>query len=164
MLFPYNNSNMNSRVSPDGFSAGAGACPRPSAGSARRRVVLAVEGTPCEGDLDKVVELVMGSPGDKVTITLCRNYLRSPKGPIKVVFRPSGGMATVGRGNNFTDIASSVQEDVNYSCQEGWCGSCWHREVATGKVVRMCTDEVPGVWDNVMPMTLVAAPETNRKE
>merc|ERR1712083_794951 len=72
--------------------------------------------------------------------------------------------ATVGRGNNFSDIAKSVQEGVHYSCQEGWCGSCWHRELATGKVVRMCQDEVPGVWDNVMPMTLVAAPETNREE
>lgn len=126
--------------------------------------VLAVGGTPCEGDLDKIVDLVMDSPGDRVTITLSRNYLKPPKGPIKVVFRPSGGMATVGRGNNFSDIASSVQENVHYSCEEGWCGSCWHREAATGKVVRMCQDEVPGVWDNVMPMMLVAAPETNRKE
>jgi len=108
--------------------------------------IVAVEGVSCAGDLDKIVELVMASEGDRITVTLSRNYLKAPKGPIKVVFRPSGNMMTVSPGNKFSNIAASLGEDDG-----------WYQEVGTGKMLKISEDEVPGNWDNVMPMTLVAA-------
>eukprot|EP00931_Biecheleriopsis_adriatica_P004952 TRINITY_DN106531_c0_g1_i1.p1 TRINITY_DN106531_c0_g1~~TRINITY_DN106531_c0_g1_i1.p1 ORF type:complete len:309 (+),score=43.70 TRINITY_DN106531_c0_g1_i1:62-928(+) len=127
--------------------------------------VIAVNGSPCEGaELDAIVALIAGSEGSEVTLTLARNYLKTPKGPVKVVFLPSGKMATVGRRKPLSEVAEFAEEDVNYACKEGWCGTCWHREQCTGDLFKPCCGEVPPSWDNVMPVTLVAEPQSKAAE
>eukprot|EP00930_Biecheleria_cincta_P048707 TRINITY_DN33986_c0_g1_i1.p1 TRINITY_DN33986_c0_g1~~TRINITY_DN33986_c0_g1_i1.p1 ORF type:complete len:299 (+),score=26.72 TRINITY_DN33986_c0_g1_i1:23-898(+) len=124
--------------------------------------VVGVNGSSCEGAaLDAIVALIAGSEGSEITLTLARNYLKNPKGPVKVLFLPSSKMVTVGRRKPLTEVAEFADESVNYSCKEGWCGTCWHREQCTGEVFKPCCGEIPASWDNVMPFTLIAEPKTN---
>lgn len=127
--------------------------------------VIAVNGTACGGeDLDTVVGLVAGSDGATVTLTLARNYLKSPKGPVKVIFLSSGNTACARRGDVLSEVAALAGEGVPYSCREGWCGTCWHKEESTGETFKPCKDEVPRMWDNVMPLALTPAPQKNSKD
>jgi len=121
--------------------------------------VVGINGTPCEGEgIDEVVALIAASEDPEVTLRLSRNWLQSPKGPVKTVFMPSGKLAAVSRGDKLEQVATLAEEEVKYSCCEGWCGTCWHKEPGTGVVHKMCQDEVPRIWDNIVPLVLTAAP------
>mmetsp|Transcript_45076 Transcript_45076/g.94202 ORF Transcript_45076/g.94202 Transcript_45076/m.94202 type:complete len:270 (+) Transcript_45076:78-887(+) len=99
--------------------------------------VVAVNGESVEGkSLDEVGPLVKNSEGDSVTLTLCRHYMA---GPVKVVFLPSGKVATMKRGIEILKAAEVGVEDVSFSCKEGWCHACWHTDPMFGTVYRACS-------------------------
>eukprot|EP00929_Paragymnodinium_shiwhaense_P091250 TRINITY_DN51270_c0_g1_i1.p1 TRINITY_DN51270_c0_g1~~TRINITY_DN51270_c0_g1_i1.p1 ORF type:complete len:291 (-),score=69.52 TRINITY_DN51270_c0_g1_i1:44-916(-) len=117
--------------------------------------VIAIDGTSCEGGgMGDVVPLIVESQGDAVTVRLRRSWLKTPKGPVKVMFSPSGKMASVTRGNRLEEIAQLAGEDVAFGCREGICKTCWHTEEATGTVWKICKDELPAIYDNVAPIIL----------
>eukprot|EP00931_Biecheleriopsis_adriatica_P006579 TRINITY_DN107967_c0_g1_i1.p1 TRINITY_DN107967_c0_g1~~TRINITY_DN107967_c0_g1_i1.p1 ORF type:complete len:325 (-),score=59.66 TRINITY_DN107967_c0_g1_i1:119-1093(-) len=131
--------------------------------------VVAINGESVEGEsLEKVGPLVKDSEGDSVTLTLCRHYYA---GPVKVVFLPSGKVATMKRGIEILKAAEIGVEDVAYSCKEGWCKACWHTDPMWGVVYRACAAvskkrpppknprTIPNKWNNVVPLWLL-----NRKE
>ncbi|CAE8584870.1 unnamed protein product [Polarella glacialis] len=121
--------------------------------------VVAVNGAPCAGgDMDSVVPLI-GAADATVRLTLVRNWLKTPKGPIKVVFLPSGDSTSVNRTTPLSEVARSCEEQVRYGCRGGHCGSCWHQEISTGKVFKLCCESVPTNWDNTMPLILKADPQ-----
>lgn len=132
--------------------------------------VIAVNGEDVEGKgLDTVGPLVKNSEGDSITLTLCRHYMA---GPVKVVFMPSGKVATMKRGTEILKAASVGVEDVAFSCKEGWCKSCWHLEPLSGVVYRACASKgknrpppknprtIPEKWNNVAPLLLLNRAET----
>merc|ERR1711862_756867 len=90
--------------------------------------VLAVDGVDIEGSVDKIVECVQSSESDTLTLTLGRNYLKLPKGPIKVVFAPSGNMTPVSRGMSLEKVARLANEEIDCDV---------YREVGTGKTYNM---------------------------
>jgi len=119
--------------------------------------VVAVNGTLCEGqDLEKVSKLVKESEGDTLTLKLVRNYLT---GPVKIVWKPSLKMATYKRGALLRACEETLGANVRYSCEDGWCSSCWHAEDNYMTVYRICKMDVPPKWDNVMPFVLLSALE-----
>ncbi|CAJ1419672.1 unnamed protein product [Effrenium voratum] len=90
--------------------------------------VVAVNGTLCEGqDLQNVSQLVKESEGDTLTLKLVRNYLT---GPVKIIWKPSLKMATYKRGAILRACEETLGANVRYSCEDGWCSSCWHAEAA----------------------------------
>ncbi|CAE7246329.1 unnamed protein product [Symbiodinium sp. CCMP2592] len=119
--------------------------------------VVAVNGTFCEGgDLKTVSKLVKESEGDSVTLKLVRNYLR---GPVKIVWKPSLKMATYKRKALLRACEETLGANVRYSCEDGWCSSCWHAEETYMTVFRICKMDVPEKWDNVVPFVLLSALE-----
>lgn len=119
--------------------------------------VVAVNGTLCEGqDLEQVSKLVKESEGDSLTLKLVRNYLT---GPVKIVWKPSLKMATYKRGALLRACEETLGANVRYSCEDGWCSSCWHAEDNYMTVYRICKMDVPPKWDNVMPFVLLSALE-----
>jgi len=135
--------------------------------------VLAVNGQTVEGkDLEDVAPLVKASEGDSITLTLCRHH---GVGPVKVVFLPSGAMATMKRGAEIRQATSVGVQEVSYSCQEGWCKSCWHTETMWGTVFRACDASspkrpppknprtIPANWVNVLPLFLMNWPESLKR-
>lgn len=132
--------------------------------------VIAVNGENVEGQsLERVGPLVKASEGDSITLTLCRHY---NVGPVKVVFMPSGKVATMKRGIEISKAASVGVEDVSFSCKEGWCKTCWHLEPLSGVVYRACASQgknrpppknprtIPEKWNSVAPMLLLNRAET----
>eukprot|EP00434_Breviolum_minutum_P035798 symbB.v1.2.031701.t1/scaffold3709.1/size51634/5 len=102
--------------------------------------VVAVNGTVCEGqDLEKVSKLVKESEGDTLTLKLVRNYLT---GPVKIVWKPSLKMATYKRGAILRACEETLGANVRYSCEDGWCSSCWHAEENYMTVYRICKMDV----------------------
>ncbi|CAK9047022.1 Uncharacterized protein SCF082_LOCUS26400 [Durusdinium trenchii] len=119
--------------------------------------VVGVNDTICEGkDLETVSKLVKESPGDTVTLKLVRNYLT---GPVKIVWKPSLKMGTYKRGALLRACEETLGANVRYSCEDGWCSSCWHAEDNYMTVYRICKMDVPEKWDNVMPFVLLSALE-----
>ncbi|CAK0892487.1 unnamed protein product [Prorocentrum cordatum] len=117
--------------------------------------IIAVDGVDCRANIEKIVECIQGSESDSVTLTLSRHYLKVPKGPVKVVFSPSGNMVSVPRGTPLRKAAAMANEIL--VCEV-------YKEAGTGKNYEMSKDEAPQAWDNTMPMTLVPAPgETKAK-
>jgi len=127
--------------------------------------VVAVNGTNVEGkSLDEVGPLVKNSEGDSVTLSLCRHYMA---GPVKVVFLPSGKVATMKRGIEISKAAEVGVEDVSFSCKEGWCKACWHTDPMFGICYRACSAysrkkpppknprTIPMTWNNVVPLWLL---------
>eukprot|EP00440_Ansanella_granifera_P032542 gb/GFBE01035308.1/.p1 GENE.gb/GFBE01035308.1/~~gb/GFBE01035308.1/.p1 ORF type:complete len:310 (+),score=70.11 gb/GFBE01035308.1/:1-930(+) len=127
--------------------------------------VIAVNGENVEGkSLDVVGPLVKESEGDSVKLTLCRHYMA---GPVKVVFLPSGKVATMKRGIEISKAAEVGVEDVSFSCKEGWCKACWHTDPMWGIVYRACSAAskkrpppknprtIPMKWNNVVPLWLL---------
>mmetsp|Transcript_13256 Transcript_13256/g.31411 ORF Transcript_13256/g.31411 Transcript_13256/m.31411 type:complete len:316 (+) Transcript_13256:96-1043(+) len=134
--------------------------------------VVAVNGETVEGkSLDEVGPLVKNSEGDSVTLTLCRHYMA---GPVKVVFLPSGKVATMKRGIEILKAAEVGVEDVSFSCKEGWCHACWHTDPMFGTVYRACSAisrkrpppknprRIPEKWNNVVPLWLLNWRESQR--
>mmetsp|Transcript_14868 Transcript_14868/g.27886 ORF Transcript_14868/g.27886 Transcript_14868/m.27886 type:complete len:313 (-) Transcript_14868:132-1070(-) len=134
--------------------------------------VVAVNGENVEGkSLDEVGPLVKNSEGDSITLTLCRHYMA---GPVKVVFLPSGKVATMKRGIEILKAAEVGVEDVSFSCKEGWCHACWHTDPMFGTVYRACSAisrkrpppknprRIPEKWNNVVPLWLLNWRESQR--
>eukprot|EP00439_Symbiodinium_sp_Y106_P024769 s1451_g3.t1 len=108
---------------------------------------------------------------DSVTLTLCRHYMA---GPVKVVFLPSGKVATMKRGIEILKAAEVGVEDVSFSCKEGWCHACWHTDPMFGTVYRACSAisrkrpppknprRIPEKWNNVVPLWLLNWRESQR--
>jgi len=119
--------------------------------------IVAVNGVDCEdGNIDKIVELIVGSE-DEVSLTLSRN---TRLGPIKVVMLPEGFMTTVRRGARLSSAAEAAAgRELKYGCIDGWCVTCWHRERTTDGIFKPCCDQLTGDWDNVMPLVLTPKPE-----
>eukprot|EP00929_Paragymnodinium_shiwhaense_P025114 TRINITY_DN15263_c0_g1_i2.p1 TRINITY_DN15263_c0_g1~~TRINITY_DN15263_c0_g1_i2.p1 ORF type:complete len:347 (-),score=76.51 TRINITY_DN15263_c0_g1_i2:59-1099(-) len=134
--------------------------------------VVAVNGESVQFEsLDKVGPLVKESPGDSVTLTLCRYYMA---GPVKVVFLPSGKTATMNRKAEIAQAAKVGVQDVAYSCEEGWCRTCWHTDTMWGTLYRCCDAysrkrpppknprRIPEKWVNVLPLVLANWEETKK--
>jgi len=135
--------------------------------------VVAVNGEPVEGKgLDVVGPLVKESEGDSVTLTLCRAYMQAP---VKVVFMPSEKMATMKRGIEIRNAAKVGVEELSYSCQEGWCKTCWQTDEMWGIAYRACSAQskkrappknprtIPEEWNSIIPLKLLSWQETVRR-
>eukprot|EP00931_Biecheleriopsis_adriatica_P074896 TRINITY_DN48872_c0_g1_i1.p1 TRINITY_DN48872_c0_g1~~TRINITY_DN48872_c0_g1_i1.p1 ORF type:complete len:339 (+),score=64.52 TRINITY_DN48872_c0_g1_i1:87-1019(+) len=119
--------------------------------------VIAVNDVLCEGkDLEEVSLLVKAAKGDSIKLTLCRNTL---SGPVKIIWKPSMKMATYNRKAILRTCEENLGARVRYSCEDGWCSSCWHAEEKYLTVFRICKHTVPKDWDNVMPFVLCSALE-----
>eukprot|EP00435_Cladocopium_sp_Y103_P033006 s454_g8.t1 len=110
--------------------------------------------------------------GDSVTLSLCRHYMAGPlaaphQAKVKVVFLPSGKVATMKRGIEISKAAEVGVEDVSFSCKEGWCKACWHTDPMFGICYRACSAysrkkpppknprTIPMTWNNVVPLWLL---------
>jgi len=127
--------------------------------------VVGVNGVDMEGkSLDDIGPLVKESPGDSVTLKLCRYYFA---GPVKVVFLPSNKTAVMKRGVEISKAADAGVQEVAYSCKEGWCKACWHTDPMFKIVYRACNAvslkrpppknprTIPEKWNNVVPLWLI---------
>merc|ERR1719188_347454 len=127
--------------------------------------VVGVNGVDVEKQsLEEIGPLVKDSPGDIVTLKLVRYYMA---GPVKVVFIPSGKMATMKRKVEISAAAKVGVQEVSYSCKEGWCKACWHTDPLFGIVYRACASQskkrpppknprtIPEKWSAVVPLWLI---------
>lgn len=124
--------------------------------------VVAVNGKMCEGQgLDVMNALVKEAEGDAITLTLVRNV---QAGPVKVVWMPTKKMATMKRGTSLRVCEEWLGARVRFSCENGWCSSCWHVDDHYDAVYRICKNVVPYTWDNVLPLILIAKDEAKRRK
>lgn len=96
--------------------------------------LLAVNGKKCSTKDEAVALIAATKEGQKVSLKLARNR----RGPVTVVFPEPARRVTVPPRTKLSDAARAAGHEVEYDCEDGLCGKCWHVNDISGEVYQLC--------------------------
>lgn len=96
--------------------------------------LLMVNGVRCNTQEEAVALITGAKDGQNINL----KFSRSARGPVTVVFPEPARQVTVPPQTSLSDAALSAGHPVEYDCEDGLCGKCWHVDDRSGEIYQFC--------------------------